>query len=103
MAEHTYPELAKMTVAQLRDIAKEAEVEGASQMNKEHVLEAVCKALNIDMHVHHHVEGVDKAKIKGRIKELKARRREVMHEPGELKLVRRQIHSLKRKLHKAMV
>ena len=45
---HTYEELSKMTVVELRDIAKDVDheaVQGATQMNKEHLLPALCKAL----------------------------------------------------------
>ena len=49
---HTYHELKKMTVAELREIAKEIPhdaVQGYSQMNKDHLLVAICKALNVAM------------------------------------------------------
>ena len=48
---HTYEELRKKTVAELRDIAKDIQhdaVQGFSQMNKEHLLPAICKALGIE-------------------------------------------------------
>jgi hypothetical protein len=44
----TYEELHKKTVAELRDIAKSLDheaVQGYTQMNKDHLLPAVCKAL----------------------------------------------------------
>ena len=68
---HTYEELKKKTVAELRDIAKETEhdaVKGYSQLNKEHLLDALCKALNIDQHQQHEVVGLDKADIKKKIR-----------------------------------
>src|SRR5438477_12451228 len=52
----TYEELKKKTIDELREIAKGIDneaVKGYTQMNKEHLLPAVCKALGIDTHVHH--------------------------------------------------
>lgn len=71
---HTYEELKGKTVEQLREIAKSLDhesVRGATQMNKEHLLPILCKALGIDTHVHHQVEGIDKPAIKTKMKELK--------------------------------
>src|SRR5439155_22610734 len=63
----TYEDLKKKTVAELRDIAKgltHEAVQGYTQMNKDHLLPALCKALGIE-HAHHHVEAsFDKSKIK---------------------------------------
>lgn len=105
---YTFEELKKKTVAQMREIAKEIEhdaVQGYTQMNKEHLLKAICTALNIDMHAHHEVVGINKTEIKSRIRELKKKRDEVLEtrNNAELKLVRHRIHRLKRKLHKATV
>jgi len=105
---HTYEELKQKTVAQLREIASGIEhdaVKGASQMNKEHLLTALCTALAIDMHIHHHVEGVNKSEIKAKIRELKKQRDGalVAHDHKQLKVVRREIHQLKRRLHRATV
>ena len=60
---HTYEELKKKTVQELREIAKSVQheaVQGATQMNKEHLLPALCKALGIDTHQHHQVRSIDK-------------------------------------------
>ncbi|UCH95945.1 MAG: Rho termination factor N-terminal domain-containing protein [Candidatus Aminicenantes bacterium] len=105
---HTYEELKKKTVAQLREIAAGIEheaVKGYTQLNKEHLLEAICKALNLDMHEHHQVVGVDKTVIKTKIRVLKKKRDEALtaHDHAQLKMYRRQIHGLKRKIRKAMV
>ena len=105
---HTYEELKKKTVAQLREIAAGIEheaVKGYTQLNKEHLLEAICEALNIDMFEHHKVVGVDKTAIKPKIKALKKKRDEAYaaHNLKQLKMYRRQIHGLKRKIRKAMV
>ncbi len=106
--EFTFNDLKHKTVAELRDIASKIEseeVKGYTQLNKEHLLEAICKALNIDMHVHHKVVGVNKRKLKNRIQELKQQRDEALEKGDHEKLVhvRSQIKSLKRKLRSAMV
>lgn len=105
---YTHPELKHKTLAELRDIAKDIEheaVQGYTQLNKEHLVVALCTALNIEMHVHHDVVGIDKAAIKSRIKELKERRTGALaaHDHAQLKVVRRRIHRLKRQIHKATV
>jgi len=103
----TIEELKHKTVADLREIAKGVEhesVKGYTQMNKEHLIGALAKALGIQ-HTHHDVVGVDKASIKARIRELKAKRQEALdaHNSADLKTVRRHIHRLKREIHKATV
>lgn len=104
---HTYEELRHKTVADLREIAKGIEheaVQGYTQMNKEHLIGALAKALGIQ-HEHHDVVGVDKASIKSRIRELKTQREAAIaaHDHAQLKVVRRTIHRLKRRIHKATV
>lgn len=108
MDDFTYEDLKKKTVAQLREIASGIEheaVKGYTQLNKEPLILAICKALGIDPHEHHHVEGINKGKIKKQIKQLKEKRDEAIaaHDHVELKAIRRQIHRLKRDLRKAMV
>jgi DNA-binding IclR family transcriptional regulator len=103
---HTYEELKKKTVAELREIAKETDheaVKGYSQLNKEHLLAALCKALNVEQHQHHEVVGVDKATIKKKIRQLKKKRDQALvdHDHVQLKMVRRQLHRMKRKMDKA--
>jgi len=103
---HTYEELKGKTLAELREIAAGMNnVQGYTQMNKDHLLVALCKTLGIDMHEHHQVVGVDKASIKQRIRELKGTRDEALaaHDREKLHNVRRQIHRLKRQIHKATV
>ena len=102
----TYEELKKMTVAQLREMASEMDSEalkGYTQLNKEHLIEAMCKAMGIETRVHHEVVGLNKGTIKSRIKALRKRRNEALESRNhkELKDVRRQIHRLKRKIHRA--
>lgn len=105
---YTHHELRHKTLAELRDIAKGIEheaVQGYTQLNKEHLVTALCTALGIDMHEHHDVVGIDKSKIKSRIKALKTKRDGALaaHDHAQLKLARRSIHRLKRQIHKATV
>ncbi|HVR29340.1 MAG TPA: hypothetical protein VMS86_07365 [Thermoanaerobaculia bacterium] len=105
---HTYEELSGMTVAELRDIAKELDheaVQGSTQMNKEHLLPALCTALGIEAHAHHVVVGIDKAGIKSKIRQLKSQRDEVLKggDHRRLRRVRRRIHRLKRRIRRHMV
>ena len=105
---HTYEELKKKTVAELRKIAAEIEheaVKGYTQLNKDHLLKALCTALGIDMHEHHIAKSANKTDIKAKIKELKKKRDEAMtvRNKDELMVIRRKIHNLKRSLRKAAI
>ncbi len=107
MAEVTYEQLRHKTVAELREMAKGIEheaVQGYTQMNKDHLIVGLSKALGIQ-HEHHAVVGVDKTSIKARIRELKTQRAAALsaHDHAQLKVVRRSIHRLKRRIHKATV
>ena len=101
---YTYHDLKAKTVQDLREIAKTVEkhdaVQGYSQMNKEHLLPALCKALGIDTHEHHIVVGIDKPAIKAKMQALKKERAEAVaaHDAGKLKNVRREYHSLNRQI-----
>ncbi len=106
--QYTYDELRQASLDRLREIAEGIDddaVQGFMQMKKEHLLQAICTALNIDMHVHHEVVGVDKKSIKSRIKALKQERDAALAagDHNQLKNTRRRIHHLKRQLHKATV
>ena len=107
---YTYEQLREKTVAELREIAagiKHEAVQGYTQLNKEHLLAAMCKALNIDMHLHRKAKaaGINKAQIKSQMKELKQKRDTALkaHDHKQLKVVRRQMHELRRALRKAAV
>jgi hypothetical protein len=105
--DYTYEQLSHKTVGELREIAKGNEheaLQGYTQLNKEHLLVALSKALGIK-HEHHDVVGVDKASIKARIREMKKKRDEALsaHDHAQLKVARRTIHRLKRQIHKATV
>ena len=104
---YTYEELKGKTIAELRDIAKEVEsdhVQGYSQMNKDHLLPALCRALGIDVHEHHAVTGIDKAAIKSRMRELKTQRDAALesHDHAQLRMLRRQIHRLNHQIRAHM-
>ena len=108
MADHTYEELKKKTVVELRQIAGGVEdeaVKGHSQMNKEHLLVALCQALKIDLRGHRHVVGIDKIPVKAKIRQCKKKRDEAIaaHDHAALKIVRRQRHRLNRKIRHAIV
>jgi hypothetical protein len=105
---YTYEQLHDMTVAQLREIAQGVEheaVKGFSTMHKEKLIPALCKALGIEAHVHHHVVGLNKAQVKAEIKALKQKRDEALKAKDRLayKGLLKQIHRLKNRLRKAMV
>ena len=104
---HTYHELRQMTVVQLRELAKELNqeaVQGFSQMNKDHLLPAICRALNIDTLAHHTATGVDKPTIKAKIRQLKHDRDRALdaHDHVLLKNIRRQMHALNRQIRAHM-
>jgi hypothetical protein len=102
--EVTYQDLQHKTVAELREIAKGIEheaVQGYTQMNKEHLIPAICKALGIDTHAHHHLaEGFDKSKVKARMRALKAERDKALeaHDNDRLRTLRRELHSLNHRI-----
>jgi len=100
---YTYEELREKTVGELREIAKglsNEEVQGYSQMNKEHLLPALCHALGVDTIEHHTVTGIDKAGIKAKIRMLKHDRDAALaaHDHGSLRSIRRQMHHLNRQI-----
>jgi hypothetical protein len=107
---HTFEELKKKTIEDLREIAKGLDheaVKGFTQMNKEHLLPALCKALGIDVHKHpHHAAvGIDKARMKARMHELKAAKAKAIEagDAAKLKAIRREYHHLNRKIRAATV
>lgn len=97
----TFEDLKRKNLVDLRELAKGIDheaVTGYSQMNKEHLIPALCKALGIDTHVHHQVVGIDKASLKARLRQLKAERAKALEagDRAKLKAVRRQYHHLNR-------
>ena len=109
MAEntYTYEQLKHKTVAELREIAKGNEheaLQGYTQLNKDHLIVALCKALKIG-HEHHEAVGIDKEGLKTQIKTLKTQRQEALaaKDHARLKSVRRQIHNLNHRIRRATV
>ena len=99
----TYHDLKLKTVAELRDMAKDLNheaVQGYSQMNKDHLLPALCKALNIDMLEHHVAVGLDKSVVKAKMRQLKHDRDLALgaHDCPSLKNIRRQLHHMNRQI-----
>jgi len=100
---YTHHDLKGKTVQELREIAKDVQhdaVKGALQMNKDHLLPALCTALGIDMLEHHQVVGIDKPAIKAKMRELRQQRQAALgaHDEVRLKDVRRQLHRLNRQI-----
>ncbi|MCK5147391.1 hypothetical protein KAR48_11580 [bacterium] len=105
---YMFKELKHMKVSELRDIAKDIEhdaVQGYTQLNKDHLLEAICTALHIDMHEHHEVVGLDKGKIKKQIRELKIKRDKALDDKDRVVFLkmRKEIKNLKNTLRRATV
>jgi hypothetical protein len=100
---HTYEELKKKTVAELRELAQGIQheaVQGYTQMNKDHLLPAVCKALGIDAHEHHAAALAEKTSTKRKMRELKTACEQARAE-GDIDRVhrlRRQYHALNHSL-----
>lgn len=106
--DYTFHELKHMKVTELRDIAATLDdelVKGYTQVNKDHLVEMLCKALNIEMHEHHEVVGIDKGPIKQEIRKLKKKRDEALEKKDKKTLLetRREIKDLKTQLRRAMV
>ena len=104
----TYHELKAKNITQLRDIAKDLKheaVQGYTQLNKEHLLVALCTALDVPLHEHHDAAGIDKAAIKAKMRALKKDREAALaagdHE--KLRAVRQSIHGLNRQIKKHLV
>jgi len=107
---HTYDELKGKTIDDLREIAKGLEhdsVKGFTQMNKEHLLPALCKALGIEYHKHpHHAAvGIEKGKLKARMHAIRGEKEKAIGaaDRKKLKALRREYHHLNRKIRAATV
>ena len=104
---YTFPELKHKDLAELKEIASKIEppVQGYTQMNKDHLLEAICKALNIDMHAHHEVKGIDKVAVKAKIREWQKKRDEALaaKDYKALRVALDHIHNCKHQLRRATV
>jgi hypothetical protein len=104
----TYHELKAKNIGELRDIAKDLEheaVQGYTQLNKDHLLLALCKALAVPVHEHHDAVGIDKAALKAKLRALKKDRDAAIAagDHAKLKVVRRQMHGANRQIKKHLV
>src|SRR5262245_17661537 len=107
MATYTYHDLKLKTIQELREIAKDVQhdaVQGYSQMNKDHLLPALCKALGIETQEHLDLKNIDKPAIKAKMRTLKKQRESALEARyhDTLKSVRRQIHRLNRQIRAHM-
>ena len=105
---YTYHLLKDKTIADLRTIAKDVQheaVQGYTQMNKDHLLVALCTALNVPFHEHHDVVGIDKPALKARIRALKKERDAAIEAGDHTKLAaaREHMHRLNRQIRKHTV
>ena len=104
---HTYDELHKMTVVGLREVAEAQDsddLKGYKSLKKADLLALVCKVLAVDDYEHHTARGIDKAAIKAQMRELRIARNAAIeaHDHKDLRVVRRKIHSLNRKIRRAV-
>lgn len=97
-----YKDLEKMTVVKLREeAAKFEDLKGVSGMNKPQLIDALCQKLAIQR-PHAEVEGIDKPTIKGRLKDLQAKRKQALADRNRETLadLRMRIKRYKRMLKK---
>jgi hypothetical protein len=104
---YTLKELKGKTAAQLKEIAAGIDheaVKGHTQMNKEHLIKAICAALGIHIHEHHDIKGVDRSGLKSKIRALKKERDKILHgeDRKQLKSLRHRIKEYRKKLRKAI-
>ncbi len=95
-------EIQHKTVNDLREMAKEYEdIEGASGMKKEQLLEILCGKLGIDRQ-EHVPEGIGRRKMRAEIRTLRAKRDEALEkkDPAALAGARGAIKSKKRRLRR---
>jgi 16S rRNA C967 or C1407 C5-methylase (RsmB/RsmF family) len=100
---HTYEDLKKKTIAELRELAKglhDDAVQGYTQMNKERLLPALCKAFGIEAHEHHAAELAEKSALRARLHELKEKRDEALSRGDDVVLheIRREYHHINHSL-----
>jgi hypothetical protein len=103
---YAYEDLKKKTIAELREIAKTTHgdaVQGYSQMNKDHLLPALCKALGIETHAHHAAALDQKLAMKMRMREIKQQRAHALatHDHHLLEELRHQYHRLNHSLRRS--
>ncbi len=97
-----FKDLEKMTVVKLREeAAKFEDLKNVSGMKKPQLIDVLCQKLEI-ARPHAEVEGVDKPTIKGRLKELQAKRKQALADRSHETLadLRMRIKRYKRMLKK---
>ncbi len=97
-------DLEKTTVVKLREMAHDQGMKGVTGWNKGKLVEELAGALGIEK-PHEEMTGTevhDKGDLKLKIRELKVERNKLIeaHDHKGLKVVRRQIHGLKRQIRK---
>ena len=105
---HTFDDLSKKSVAQLREIAAGLDgekIQGHKSLHKPDLVKLLCDVLGIEAHEHHNVVGLDKAKIKAQIAVLKKKSAAAIeaHDATQLKRARLNIKRLKHKMRRATV
>jgi DNA-binding IclR family transcriptional regulator len=100
---HTYEELKHKTIAELREMAKALHhdaVQGYTQMNKEHLLPALCKALGIEAHEHHAAALAHKQSIKAKMRGIREARAQALAkgDHDRAHALRREYHHLNHRL-----
>ena len=100
-----FKDLEKMTVANLREeAAKFEDLKNVSSMKKPQLIDALCQKLEIERPQAKvkAVEGIDKPSIKGRLKELQAKRKQALIDRNHETLsdLRMRIKKYKRMLKK---
>ncbi len=105
---YTFHQLKEKNVHELREIAKGIQheaVQGYTQLNKDHLLVALAKALGLSTHEHHAEGGFDKVAIKAQMRALRAKRDEAIAagDHAQLHALRRQLHGLNRQVRQHTV
>jgi len=97
-----YHELEKTKVTELREMAHAQGISDATGKSKEELVDLLAEKLGIAK-PHLVIEGLDKKKVKKRIRAMKKERDAALAEKdhGRLKKVRRKIHHLRHRLRKA--
>jgi len=106
---YTYDELTAKTAAELKAVAEEIgeheAIRGYKSMHKKDLVLAVCHALGIEGQPDQEVARSGKAKIKGQIQVLKAKRDQALKAQNsqELKRIRHDIKRLKHRIRSSTV
>ena len=97
-----YHELEKTKVTELREMAHAQGISDATGRTKEELVDLLAEKLGIEK-PHAVIVGVDKAKVKKRLRTLKKERDEALAKKDAARLakVRRRMHALRHRLRKA--